>query len=68
IRFKDAVGRKFSFPFHLCKSWGGMSDLIRQAFIHISALRPHVFNGYYDLVGPDGSIILPQTWETVIQP
>lgn len=21
IQFKDAVGRKFSFPFHLCKSW-----------------------------------------------
>jgi hypothetical protein len=21
IRFKDAVGRKFSFPFHLCKTW-----------------------------------------------
>lgn len=21
IRFKDAVGRKFSFPFHLCMSW-----------------------------------------------
>lgn len=22
IRFKDAVGRKFSFPFHLCQTWG----------------------------------------------
>ena len=21
IRFKDAVGRKFSFPWHLCKTW-----------------------------------------------
>ena len=21
IKFKDAVGRKFSFPFHLCKTW-----------------------------------------------
>lgn len=21
IRFKDALGRKFSFPFHLCASW-----------------------------------------------
>lgn len=21
IRFKDAVGRKFNFPFHLCKTW-----------------------------------------------
>ena len=22
IRFKDALGRKFSFPFHLCQTWG----------------------------------------------
>lgn len=21
IKFKDAIGRKFSFPFHLCKTW-----------------------------------------------
>lgn len=21
IKFKDAVGRKFSFPFHLCNTW-----------------------------------------------
>lgn len=21
IRFKDAIGRKFSFPFHLCQTW-----------------------------------------------
>jgi hypothetical protein len=21
IKFKDAVGRKFSFPFHLCCTW-----------------------------------------------
>lgn len=21
IKFKDAVGRKFSFPWHLCKIW-----------------------------------------------
>ena len=21
LKFKDAVGRKFSFPFHLCSTW-----------------------------------------------
>jgi hypothetical protein len=21
IKFKDAVGRKFSYPWHLCKTW-----------------------------------------------
>ncbi|KAL8816182.1 MAG: hypothetical protein Q9223_004768 [Gallowayella weberi] len=28
IRFKDAVGRKFSFPFHLCNTWDVSSRLV----------------------------------------
>ncbi|PYH97009.1 hypothetical protein BO71DRAFT_448270 [Aspergillus ellipticus CBS 707.79] len=68
IKFKDAVGRKFSFPFDLCCSWQGMEELIRQAFLHIEVIGPHVAEGHYDLVGPNGDIILPQVWETVIEP
>ncbi|KAJ9645171.1 hypothetical protein H2199_003176 [Coniosporium tulheliwenetii] len=68
IRFKDAVGRKFSFPWHLCKTWRGMEELIKQAFLHVEGLGPRVQEGQYDLVGPDGEIILPQVWETVVQP
>ncbi|KAL8942371.1 MAG: hypothetical protein Q9216_001691 [Gyalolechia sp. 2 TL-2023] len=68
IRFKDAVGRKFSFPFHLCNTWEGMEDLIRQAFLHVEVIGPHVAEGHYDLVGPNGEIILPQVWETMIEP
>ncbi|KAL9619617.1 MAG: hypothetical protein Q9160_005804 [Pyrenula sp. 1 TL-2023] len=68
IKFKDAVGRKFSFPFHLCAKWQGMEDLIRQAFMHVDVIGQHVADGHYDLVGPNGDIILPQVWETVIEP
>ncbi|OJD18584.1 hypothetical protein AJ78_01425 [Emergomyces pasteurianus Ep9510] len=68
IKFKDAVGRKFSFPFHLCNTWPGMEDLIRQAFLHVDVIGPHVAEGHYDLVGPNGDIILPQVWETVVEP
>ncbi|RMZ14151.1 hypothetical protein D0860_02222 [Hortaea werneckii] len=68
IRFKDAVGRKFSFPWHLCKTWKGMEGLIRQAFLHIDLIGEHVHQGHYDLTGPDGEIILPQVWDTMIQP
>lgn len=68
IRFKDAVGRKFSFPFHLCATWAGMEDLIKQAFMHVEVIGPHVADGHYDLVGPNGEIILPQVWETMIEP
>ncbi|KAH6672852.1 putative TPR repeat protein oca3 [Halenospora varia] len=68
IKFKDAVGRKFSFPFHLCATWQGMEDLIKQAFLHVEVIGPHVQDGHYDLIGPNGEIILPQVWETMIEP
>ncbi|RYP47236.1 hypothetical protein DL768_006679 [Monosporascus sp. mg162] len=68
IRFKDAVGRKFSFPFHICQTWQGMEELIKQAFIHVDVIGPHVQAGHYDLIGPSGEIILPSVWEKVIEP
>ncbi|MCJ1449421.1 MAG: hypothetical protein MMC23_009941 [Stictis urceolatum] len=68
IKFKDAVGRKFSFPFHLCATWEGMEDLIKQAFLHVDIIGPHVAEGHYDLIGPNNEIILPAVWETVIEP
>ncbi|KAL8807497.1 MAG: hypothetical protein Q9182_000662 [Xanthomendoza sp. 2 TL-2023] len=45
-----------------------MDYLIRQAFLHVEVIGPHVAEGHYDLVGPNGEIILPQVWETVIEP
>ncbi|KYG42601.1 hypothetical protein M433DRAFT_34877, partial [Acidomyces richmondensis BFW] len=68
IKFKDAVGRKFSFPWHLCKTWKGMESLIRQAFMHVDVIGDHVRAQHYDLTGPDGEIILPQVWDTMVQP
>ncbi|KAJ0416676.1 hypothetical protein BJY00DRAFT_291223 [Aspergillus carlsbadensis] len=68
IKFKDALGRKFSFPFELCCTWKGMEELIKQAFLHIEVIGPHVAEGHYDLIGPNGDIILPQVWETVLEP
>ncbi|KAI9674663.1 MAG: hypothetical protein M1817_001566 [Caeruleum heppii] len=68
IKFKDAVGRKFSFPFHLCNTWEGMEDLIRQAFVHVDVIGAHVAQGHYDLIGPNGDIIMPKVWETMIEP
>lgn len=45
-----------------------MEELIRQAFLHVELIGPHVAEGHYDLVGPTGEIILPQVWETVVEP
>lgn len=45
-----------------------MEDLIKQAFLHVDAIGPHVQEGHYDLVGPNGEIILPSVWERVVEP
>lgn len=45
-----------------------MEDLIKQAFLHVEVIGPHVAEGHYDLVGPNGEIILPQVWETMVEP
>ncbi|KAI9367682.1 hypothetical protein BJX61DRAFT_547260 [Aspergillus egyptiacus] len=68
IKFKDCVGRKFTFPFELCCTWEGMAELIKQAFLYIEVIGPHVAEGHYDLIDPNGDIIIPQVWDTVIEP
>ncbi|KAI0898997.1 hypothetical protein F4806DRAFT_506843 [Annulohypoxylon nitens] len=68
IRFKDAVGRQFNFPFEACRTWQGIEELIKQAFLHVDVIGPHVMAGHYDLVGPSGEIVLPQLWARVIEP
>ena len=45
-----------------------MEDLIKQAFMHVDQFSQHVADGHYDLIGPNGEIILPQVWETMIEP
>ena len=45
-----------------------MEELIRQAFLHVDVIGPHVAEGHYDLFGPHGEFILPQLWETTIEP
>jgi hypothetical protein len=45
-----------------------VEELIRQAFLHVDIIGPHVTDGHYDLIAPNGEIILPQVWESIIQP
>jgi hypothetical protein len=68
IKFKDAIGRKFSFPFHLCHHWFGMEELILQSFKHDIIIGPYVRKRQYDLVSINGEIILPQYWDARIRP
>ena len=85
IKFKDSIGRKYSFPWNLCSTWAvsdypfcirfhranktqGMEELIFASFLRVDIVGPQVQAGRYDLVGPDGKIILPQVWEQLIEP
>ncbi len=45
-----------------------MEELIKQAFLHVEVVGPQVQEGHYDLIAPDGEIILPTVWEKVVQP
>lgn len=45
-----------------------MEFLIKEAFVHLEGIGPHVAEGHYDLLGPHGEIILPHVWETVVEP
>ncbi|EHK27473.1 uncharacterized protein TRIVIDRAFT_79607 [Trichoderma virens Gv29-8] len=45
-----------------------MEELIKQAFLQVDVLGPHVQEGHYDLIGPNGDIILPSVWEKVVEP
>lgn len=46
----------------------GMDELIQQAFLHVDVIGHHVREGRFDLIGPNGEIILKQVWETMIEP
>ncbi|KAI1140400.1 hypothetical protein F5Y05DRAFT_378255 [Hypoxylon sp. FL0543] len=50
IRFKDAVGRKFIFPWEKANTWASMERLIRSCFAHVAVIGPHVDEGHYDLL------------------
>lgn len=45
-----------------------MEDLITQLFADNESIEPYVSKSQYDLVGPEGEVILPQDWEEVIEP
>ncbi|KAF4461324.1 hypothetical protein FALBO_11883 [Fusarium albosuccineum] len=67
IYFKDALGRKFNFPFHRVKTYKGMEHLIRAAFRNVDIIEPHVIEGHFDLIY-GGRIILPDVWEDLVEP
>ncbi|KAJ1326622.1 neural Wiskott-Aldrich syndrome protein [Microdochium nivale] len=49
IRFRDAVGRLYVFPWEKANTWEGMRHLINTCFSHVEVVGPHVFSGHYDL-------------------
>ena len=46
----------------------GMKFLIKEAFQLVDLFGPHIAKGCYDLLSPDGEIIMRSVWEALIQP
>ena len=36
--------------------------------MHIDIIGPHVQHHHYDLMDPEGAIILPQCWDAIVKP
>ena len=68
IVLKDCVGRKLVFPFHLADSWSSFSELVKQAFLHVDIIGPKVGAGQFDIADRKGRIILPECWESLVEP
>lgn len=45
-----------------------MEELIEQAMLHVEFIGDHVKQGHFDLLSPDGSVILPSVWEQFVEP
>ena len=45
-----------------------MEFLIKEAFKYVDGLGQRVDMGHYDLLGPQGDIILPAVWEAIVEP
>ncbi|GKT92741.1 ankyrin repeat protein [Colletotrichum tofieldiae] len=68
IFFTDVIGRKYTIPFRLCQSWPYMESFIQKAFPPVNGIGAQVQNDCYDLLSPNGEIVLPQVWEKAVMP
>ncbi|KAK7750881.1 hypothetical protein SLS62_007144 [Diatrype stigma] len=50
IRFKDAYGKHYVFPWERARTWDGMKGFIDSCFSHVDVNRPRVIAGQYDLL------------------
>ncbi|CAG7558757.1 unnamed protein product [Fusarium equiseti] len=64
----QAVGQQFTFPFHLIRKWKGMEQKIKEALGQHDVIGQQILNGDYNVIGPTGSIIMPNCWRFVIEP
>lgn len=68
VKFKDAGGRTWTFPWKFCKQWETMQILIIKCFTDHPGISAQVQAGRYWLFGPDEQVIMPELWEHTVQP
>lgn len=37
-------------------------------FVQVEVIGPQILAGHYDLIGPNGEVIVPQLWEHMVEP
>ncbi|KAL6714174.1 hypothetical protein ACLMJK_008668 [Lecanora helva] len=68
IILQDCLERRFVFPLEMCRTWFDLEGLIRRRFTPHDPVGLKVFKKEYDILSPTGEIILPETWELLLQP
>jgi len=67
IHLTSASGRQYRFPLENCQIWESLQSLIKLAHRNSEALND-IENNHYDLINPEGIVILPQVWELSVRP
>lgn len=68
IKFRDALGRNYTFPYDSIDTWAGLSTILTQIFLPIPIVGPHVSAGHFDIFNNMNEIILPAFWAQKVEP
>ncbi|CZR67057.1 uncharacterized protein PAC_16956 [Phialocephala subalpina] len=64
----DPQGKTHHIPYQLCSTWAAFDDIMKHTFRGSDMTGKAVQQGLYQLLDQHGTIILPQKWQSIIQP
>jgi len=67
VKFKDAAGRTWVFPYKYCRRWETFRVLVIKCYVDNPAVLQHVERGNYWLFGPDDQALMPDLWSDTVK-